>query len=80
MARYVLLRRKKSPEPAELESIAALPGVTIVDQTVARALLIDASDESVAILRSRLKDWIIAEEVEYPRPSPSRKDLREQHD
>ena len=76
MARYVLLRRQGCPDPAELDRIAAVPGVTIVDRAVSRALLIDASAQSAALLRSQLKDWIVAEEVEYPRPAPARHEIR----
>ncbi len=76
MARYVLVHRHSEPNPADLELIAHAPGVTVLDQTVKRAMLVEAPEEAAAELRSRLKNWIVAEEASYPRPGPARETIR----
>ena len=72
--RYVLRCREETPDPDDLRRIANAPGVKILDHSVPRALLVEASEEAAARLRSDLKKWIIAEEVTYSLPShPFRK-------
>ena len=72
MKRYVLLYRNADPDPEDLDRIVNTPGLTVVDHTVKRALLIEASEEAVAGLRSQLKNWIVGEEVSHPHPGPPR--------
>ena len=67
--RYVLRCRAESPDPDDLRLIENTPGVKILNQSVPRALLVEASEEAVDRLRSSLKKWIIAEEVTYSLPS-----------
>jgi hypothetical protein len=73
MGRYVLLLRAREPGPRDLERIAGTPGVTIVESMIQKALLIDASEQAITDLRAFLKDWLVVEEVTYPRPGPARK-------
>lgn len=76
MGRYVLLCRHADPHPDDLDRITRAPGITVLDHTVKRAMLVEASEDAVADLRSQLKDWIVTEEVAYPRPGPAREALR----
>lgn len=73
MGRYVLLLRAREPGAGDLDRIARTPGVTIVDNTIQKALLIDASEQAIADLRALLKNWLVVEEATYPPPSPVRK-------
>ncbi len=66
--RYVLLCRDENPEPSDLSSIANAPGVKILEHSVPRALLVEASEEAAARLRTNLKRWTIAKEVTYSSP------------
>ena len=68
MARYVLLSRDPEPSDEDLSRIAATPGVTILDQTLSRAMLLEATDQAAAELRSGLPRWIVSAEVEYLPP------------
>ena len=72
MARYVLVHRHSEPNPDDLDFIAQARGVKVLDRTLKRAMLVEAPEETVAELRSRLKNWIVAEEADYPRPGPAR--------
>jgi hypothetical protein len=71
MNQYVLLARHSEPTPDDLARIEGTPGVTILDHTANRAMLLEASEEAVADLRDNLKDWIVAKEVTYPPPGPA---------
>jgi hypothetical protein len=66
--RYVLLCREENPDPDDLQRIANAPGVKILDQSVPCALLVEASGKAAARLRSKLKKWIVSEEVTYSIP------------
>ena len=71
MTRYVLLFRHSEPRQEDLEHIARAPGVTVVDSTASRALLVEGPTDSLAALRAQLSDWIVAEEVVLPPPRSS---------
>ena len=71
MRRYVLFARS-SDAVAEADRIRRMPGLTIVDETGDRSMLVDATDDAVTELRSTLKDWLVEPEVAYPRPGPHR--------
>lgn len=66
--RYVLFCREEIPDPDDLQRIANAPGVKILDHSVPRALLIEASQEAADKLRSDLKRWSISEESVYSSP------------
>jgi len=76
MGRYVLLYRYSEPHQDDLDRITRAPGVTVLDHTLKRAMLVEASEDAVIDLRAQLKNWIIAEEAAYPRPGPARETLR----
>jgi hypothetical protein len=75
MGHYVVLFRDSDPRQEDLERIANAPGVTILEHTVNRAMLLEASEDAVAALRGQLKNWIVAQEVTYPPPGPAAQNL-----
>ena len=66
--RYVLFCHNETPDPADLRKIADAPGVKIIDHAVPRVLLVEASEEAAARLRSDLKEWTVGKKVTYPSP------------
>ena len=75
MARYVLVHQNSEPDADDLQVIMQAPGVKVLDQTVRRALLVEAAEDAVAELKSRLTGWIVAEETTTPRPGPARQTI-----
>jgi hypothetical protein len=76
MGRYVLFCREASPDPDDLRDIENEPGVTVLNHEVARAMLVEASVEAAASLRSKLEKWTIAKEETYPSPMPGRPSVK----
>jgi putative SOS response-associated peptidase YedK len=66
--RYVLLCRKQTPDPEDLNKILQAPGVRTLDHSVPRAVLVVASEEGARWLRSNLEGWTVTEEITYPPP------------
>jgi hypothetical protein len=77
MAQYVLLLRQSEPTEDDLNLIASTPGVTVLDQTFNRALLLEGSEEAVSALSEQLPDWLVAEQVSYGRPGPGTLEVRD---
>jgi len=75
MPRYILVARSRTADDAEIERIRRTPGLTVVDETANRAMLVDASEEAATELRSELRDWQIEEEISYSRPGPHQYEL-----
>jgi hypothetical protein len=67
--------RHADPHDEDLQRIANAPGVTVLDQTVKRAMLVEGSEDAVEALREQLPDSIVAREVTYARPEPARERL-----
>ena len=67
MAHYVLLPRCRSISPEIRQILIKQPDVHVVDEAGGKALLIDATEETVERLRGILTDWIITRETVYPR-------------
>ena len=63
----MLMFRGESPPQEDIDLIEGSSGVEVLDR-VARALLVDAPDETVQELRAQLPDWVVADEVTYPPP------------
>jgi hypothetical protein len=80
MSHYVALFRHSDPQQEDLDRISNAPGVTVLEHSINRAMLLEASDDAIAALRDQLQDWLIAEEVTYPRPGPATHDIREEPD
>ncbi len=68
MAHYIVKFSGDKPPHEDLERIDQAPGVTVIDRTANRAMLLEASAKAVAALDRQLKDWTVAEEVVYPPP------------
>jgi hypothetical protein len=66
--RYVLFSREEIPDPDDLLRIANASGLKILDHTVPRVLLVEASEGAAEKLRSKLKKWLIAKEIPYSSP------------
>jgi hypothetical protein len=77
MPHYVLVYRGESPRKADLELIAHATDVRIVDETAARAMLVDASETAAQRLREQLQDWLVAEETTHPAPGPATEEPRQ---
>ena len=58
--------RHADPREEDLERIASTPGVTVVDHSVSRAMLLEASEDAVGALRDQPPDSVVAHEVTYP--------------
>jgi hypothetical protein len=68
MQRYVFLHKGNLPDRADLDRIAATPGLCVIDREAGRAMLAEADDGIIEKLRSQLPDWVIAPEVFYSKP------------
>jgi hypothetical protein len=65
---YIVKFSGDEPPREDLERIDQAPGVTVIDRTSNRAMLLEASAGTAAALDRQLKDWTVAEEVVYPPP------------
>jgi hypothetical protein len=68
MAHYIVKFSGDKPPQEDLERINQALGVTVIDRTANRAMLLEASATAAAALDRQLKDWTVAEEVVYPPP------------
>jgi len=75
MGHYILLSRHSEPPQEDLERIAKAPGVTVLNTTLDRAMLVEASPEAASALDEQLDGWTLAEEAVHPRPGPARQEL-----
>lgn len=71
MGNYVLLLRGTEAAASDLERIKTARGVTVVNQTFNRAMLLEGADEDIAALARQLPDWLMAAEVTHPQPRPA---------
>lgn len=71
MGRWVLYARLREPAEEDLRRIAEAPGVTVVEQTLRRAMLLEGPDEAVEALRAQLSGWTIAPETVHDPPAPA---------
>ena len=76
MSRYALLSRKSSPTAEDVDLIRRAAGITVVNETADRAILVEAEEPAVERLRAVLTNWVIAPEVTYPAPGPHRMDVK----
>ncbi len=70
MSRYVLLSREKEVRREDSEAVAREPGVTVIEEGVGRAILVEATEEAADRLREHLPGWIVSKETVHPRPAP----------
>ena len=72
MARYVLMPRAQGISIELRRRILHDPEVEIIDETLGKALLVEATEIAVTRLRASLDGWIVTPEVEYSLPTPPR--------
>ncbi len=68
MTHFVIYARRAELSADDIERISGTAGVTLLDDEVGGALLIDTTPDRAEILRERFPNWVIAEEIEYPPP------------
>lgn len=66
MARYVLFCQTAPPRTADLALIRATPGITVLDETDGRALLVEGTAQGIRTLTTALSQWTIAPERIHP--------------
>lgn len=75
-ARYVLRYRGEGTKPAaDVESVGRLAGVTVVDESASKMLLVECDGEVAAELTETLPEWVIAPEQTFTIPD-TRKGVR----
>ena len=70
MPRYVVYSRKTQPAEQNIDRLLEKHGVIVIDSSVGRVMLVEASEATARNLREHLRDWVISEEVTHPRPAP----------
>jgi hypothetical protein len=70
MQRYTLFYRGGTLPAGDVQKIRSTPGVRVIDDELARALLVEAEEPAIEALRRALPDWRIGHEVFYSRPKP----------
>ncbi|MEZ5441806.1 MAG: hypothetical protein R3F15_09995 [Lysobacterales bacterium] len=71
LRRFVLFHASGEPSPEALALLDASPGVKIIDRTQTRAMLVQASLETIDLLSRELVGWTIAEERFHAGPGPA---------
>ena len=76
MSRFILRYGGKNPKPAaDVRQILALRGLTLIDDSTPRMLLVDAPEDKLKILLDSLQGWVMSPEqiVQLPDPRPKLK-------
>ncbi len=69
MARFILrFRGPGPPSEDDLRRIRSAAGVTVIDDTSRRMVLVDGAADEVKKLREKLPGWLFAEERQVPLP------------
>lgn len=68
MTHFVLHARRATLSEADIRRIMDTAGVTVLDNEVGGALLVDTTKDVALELQRRFPGWTIAEEIEYPLP------------
>ena len=67
--RYVLRYRGQGVKPpADVEHVRHLVGVTVVDESSSKMLLVECDEESTTGLAEAMPDWIVAPEQTFDVP------------
>ncbi len=75
-ARYVLRYRGEGTKPAaDVEAVDRFAGVTVVDESASKMLLVECDGEVAAELAETLPEWVIALEQTFTVPD-TRKGVR----
>jgi len=73
MAKFILRFRGAGAKPeTDVVRVKACAGVTVLDESMPRMLLVEGAKAKVAQLAERLAGWVMSEEraVELPSPRP----------
>jgi hypothetical protein len=71
MGRFIMRFTARRPTlDADLERIRATPGVTVLDSSSPRMLLVQAPLETVSRLAEAMPDWTYCPEQTIPLPDP----------
>jgi hypothetical protein len=69
MGRFILrFTGRGTPSDADLARVRSAPGITVVDDSSPRMLLIQASPQAVSRLAKALPDWVHTSEQMIPLP------------
>lgn len=72
--RYVLRYRGAGPKPAaDVESARRMAGITVVDESAAKMLLVECDEAMAPPLAEALPDWVIAPERTFDVPDARRR-------
>ncbi|HVL03617.1 MAG TPA: hypothetical protein VM386_04185 [Acidimicrobiales bacterium] len=67
--RYVLRYRGQGAKPpADVEHVRHLSGITVLDESSSKMLLVECDDESTTRLAEALPGWIVAPEQTFDVP------------
>ena len=67
--RYVLRYRGRGAKPpADVEHVRHLPGITVLDESSSKMLLVECDDETTTWLAEALPGWIVAPEQTFDVP------------
>jgi hypothetical protein len=71
VGRFILRFTGRGAMPgSDLEQVRSVPGVTVLDSSSPRMLLVEASPRAVRQLAEALPEWTYALEQTIPRPGP----------
>lgn len=71
MPRFIFRYSRPGPRPAEhLERCRNLPGVTVLDDSAPRMLLVEADADHLEALKASLPGWTVSQEESYHLPGP----------
>ncbi|MCC6610034.1 MAG: hypothetical protein IT515_10235 [Burkholderiales bacterium] len=71
MAKFILRFRGAGAKPAaDVTRVKACAGVTVLDDSMPRMLLVEGAKSKVAHLAGSLEGWVISEERALQLPSP----------
>jgi hypothetical protein len=74
MSRFILRFTGQGATPdADLTQIRSAPGVTVLDSSSQRMLLVEAAPRAVKQLAEALPGWVCTREQTIPLPDPRRK-------
>jgi hypothetical protein len=77
MKRYVVVFRDSSARSIDHDRIANTPGITVLDESTNKAMLIEASSDAIAAVRLGGTDRVsISEQTTYARPGLIRPSIR----
>ena len=71
MAKFILRFRGPGPKPAaDVSRVKHCAGVTVLDASMPRMLLVEGAKSKVVQLADRLAGWVVSEQVAVRLPNP----------